>query len=92
MQHPLVVIPGSRGDWTYVVSPTPALSSARALFSLAHGAGRKWMRSDCRGRLEKRYREADLKMTSFKSQVICEDRDLICKQLSTKVESFIVTC
>ena len=80
MRHPFVVIPGSRGDWTYVVSPTPALSSPLALFSLAHGAGRKWMRSDCRGRLEKRYREADLKMTSLKSLVICEDRDLIYEE------------
>lgn len=80
MRHPFVVIPGSRGDWTYVVSPTPALSSPLALLSLAHGAGRKWMRSDCRGRLEKRYREADLKMTSLKSLVICEDRDLIYEE------------
>ena len=80
MAHPFVIIPGSRGDWTYIVRPTPETSSELALFSLSHGAGRKWMRGDCRGRLEKRYREADLKKTPFKSIVICEDRELIYEE------------
>ena len=38
------------------------------------------MRGDCRGRLEKRYREDDLKTTSFKSLVICENRELLYEE------------
>ena len=45
-----VLIPGSRGAFTYVMRP--AEPTERSAFSLAHGAGRKWARSDCRGRLE----------------------------------------
>ena len=37
----VLVIPGSRGDYSYLVEPVP---SAQSLFSLAHGAGRKWQR------------------------------------------------
>ena len=48
----LVVIPGSRGDFSYLVAPVPSPAS---LYSLAHGAGRKWMRSECKDRLFKRY-------------------------------------
>ena len=38
----LVVIPGSRGDYSYLVKP---IASEVGLYSLAHGAGRKWQRS-----------------------------------------------
>lgn len=49
-----VVIPGSRGDYSYLVQPV-ADAGEVALHSLAHGAGRKWARKDCKGRLERRY-------------------------------------
>jgi release factor H-coupled RctB family protein len=73
-----VVIPGSRGAFTYLVSPkTP---SARSAFSLANGAGRKWSRSDSRGRLEKRYTAKDLMRTELGSHVICEDKELLYEE------------
>ena len=74
----LVVIPGSRGALTYVVAPKdPGEHSA---FSLAHGAGRKWSRSDSRARLEKRFSAKDLLRTELGSHVICEDKELLYEE------------
>jgi release factor H-coupled RctB family protein len=47
---------------------------------LAHGAGRKWKRSDARGRLEKRYHVKDLETTKLGSRVICKSRDLLYEE------------
>lgn len=52
----------------------------RSAFSLAHGAGRKWSRSDSRGRLEKRYTAKQLTRTDLGSHVICEDKDLLYEE------------
>lgn len=38
------------------------------------------MRSECRGRLEKRYRENDLRKTDLGSVVVCENRDLLYEE------------
>ncbi len=73
----VVVIPGSRGDYSYLVTPLPCASS---LFSLAHGAGRKWMRSECRDRLVARYSVEQLSRTRFGSRVICRDKQLIYQE------------
>ncbi len=73
----LIVIPGSRGDFSYLVTPVP---SEESLFSLAHGAGRKWMRSQCKDRLSKRYTVAQLNRTKLGSHVICQDRELIYQE------------
>lgn len=73
-----VVIPGSRGTFSYLVQPLNP--SAASGFSLAHGAGRKWSRSDSRVRLEKRYRANDLTRTPLGSHVICEDKDLLYEE------------
>ncbi|WP_348946497.1 RNA ligase RtcB family protein [Chitinibacter sp. FCG-7] len=72
-----VVIPGSRGDYSYLVQP---MASDLSLQSLAHGAGRKWMRSECKGRLSSRYTVAQLSRTKLGSQVICADRVLIYEE------------
>ncbi|WP_430443034.1 MAG: RNA ligase RtcB family protein [Pseudomonas piscis] len=72
-----VVIPGSRGDYSYLVQPIPATAS---LYSLAHGAGRKWLRSDCKGRLDARFSFEQLKRTQLGSRVICEDRGLMYEE------------
>lgn len=73
-----VVIPGSRGAHSYLVMPKdPTMRSA---YSLAHGAGRKWSRSECRGRLEKRFSVKDLARTELGSRVICEDRELLYEE------------
>lgn len=73
-----VVIPGSRGSLSYLVRPVnPSVESA---FSLAHGAGRKWSRTDSKARLEKRFSAKDLERTDLGSQVICEDKDLLYEE------------
>ncbi len=74
----IVVIPGSRGALSYVVRPVdPRVDSA---YSLAHGAGRKWSRSDSRARLENRYSPKDLARTELGSHVICEDKALLYEE------------
>jgi release factor H-coupled RctB family protein len=95
----LVMIPGSRGDHSYLVKPNhDSLASAGALYSLAHGAGRKWMRSECRERLSNRYRQSDLERTRFGSRVICKNKDLIFeeapeayKPISSVIEAMVDT-
>jgi len=76
----LVVIPGSRGDMTYLVRPRPGAPADTALHSLAHGAGRKWSRSEARDKLARRFRIPDLERTALGGRVICEDRDLIFEE------------
>ena len=73
----LVVIPGSRGDFSYLVEPHP---DAESLFSLAHGAGRKWMRSECKDRLSAKFTVDQMSRTHFGSSVICRDRQLIYQE------------
>ncbi|WP_428681352.1 RNA ligase RtcB family protein [Sphingopyxis sp.] len=75
----LVAIPGSRGDFSYLVEPLSD-NADTALHSLAHGAGRKWSRGDARARLSKRFRVADLERTALGSRVICEDKQLIFEE------------
>ncbi len=74
----LVVIPGSRGDYSYVVRPVAG--KHEALDSLAHGAGRKWARSDCKGRLKPRFSLDALQQTRFGSTVVCADKDLVYEE------------
>lgn len=75
----VIVIPGSRGDLTYLVRPL-AEQAGDALHSLAHGAGRKWSRGEARDKLSGKFRIADLERTRLGSRVICEDRDLIYEE------------
>lgn len=77
----LVMIPGSRGDYSYLVKPkVETKSNKEALYSLAHGAGRKWMRSECKDRLSRRYKKSDLERTTFGSRVICKNKNLIYEE------------
>ena len=75
----LVVIPGSRGDYSYIVQPLVNEASQQALFSLAHGAGRKWIRSECKGRL-KHFSVAQLKRSTLGSRLICCNSDLVYEE------------
>lgn len=73
-----VLIPGSRGDYSYLIeAPTP---DENTLLSLAHGAGRKWMRSACKDRLLKLTTPAQMERTALGSRVICNDRQLIFEE------------
>lgn len=75
----LIVVPGSRGDVTYIVRPRLEKAD-RALHSLAHGAGRKWSRSEAKAKLNRRFTVADMQRTKIGSRVICEDRELIYEE------------
>ncbi len=73
----MVIIPGSRGDLSYLVQPIG--SQDKNAYSLAHGAGRKWSRSSARHCLRK-YRIGDFLKTSLGGRVICENKDLIYEE------------
>lgn len=73
-----VVIPGSRGALTYLVKPLGD-GESRA-WSLAHGAGRKWARSEARVRMRERFGKEQLMQTSLGSRVICGERDLLYEE------------
>ncbi len=73
----LIVIPGSRGDYSYLVKP---LAGAESGWSLAHGAGRKWKRSESKGRLDRKFKPEQLQKTDLGSQVICEHKGLLYEE------------
>ena len=73
----LLVLPGSRGDYSYLIEP---IASELSLNSVAHGAGRKWQRTDCKDRLIKLASVQQLSRTAMGSRVICEDRALIYEE------------
>ena len=75
----LVMLPGSRDDFSYLIEPIVEAGSV-SLHSLAHGAGRKWMRTDCKGRLDRIATPAQLSRTSTGGRVICNDRALIYEE------------
>jgi release factor H-coupled RctB family protein len=73
-----VVIPGSRGDYSYLVRPARLCHDT--LLSLAHGAGRKWLRSACKDRLFKLMTPTQMGRTALGSRVICNDKQLIYEE------------
>ncbi|MES2888969.1 MAG: RNA ligase RtcB family protein [Pseudomonadota bacterium] len=73
-----VLIPGSRGDHSFLVQPCG--QDDGTLRSLAHGAGRKWIRSACKDRLFKLQTPTQLGRTALGSRVICNDRQLIYEE------------
>jgi release factor H-coupled RctB family protein len=73
-----VVIPGSRGSLSYLVKPLSE-GESRA-WSLAHGAGRKWARSEARQRMRERFGVHQLTQTPLGGRVICEERDLLYEE------------
>ena len=85
----LVIIPGSRGDYSWLVKP---VANEKTPHSLAHGAGRKWMRTECKGRLSAKYSPVQMARTELGSRVICRDRQLIYEeapQAYKKVDSVV---
>jgi release factor H-coupled RctB family protein len=79
MAGDLLLIPGSRDHLSYLVRPVSA-QAGLSLGSLAHGAGRKWRRADCKARLERKLRPRDLEKGPMGSRIICNDRDLIFEE------------
>jgi release factor H-coupled RctB family protein len=75
---PAVIIPGSRGSLSYLVKPTG--DGASYAWSLAHGAGRKWARSETRLRMRERFGMHQLTQTPLGGRVICEQRELLYEE------------
>ena len=73
-----VVIPGSRGSLAYLVQP--ARETRASCWSLSHGAGRKWPRASCRGRLRERYSREELYRTALGSRVVCQEQPLLYEE------------
>ncbi len=73
-----VMIPGSRGSFSYMVVATG--DQEENLWSLAHGAGRKWDRGSCKGRLKGKWNASALTKTELGSLVICEDKELLFQE------------
>ena len=74
---PITIIPGSRGSYSYLVAPI--YSGIENGFSLAHGAGRKWKRSETKDMLRK-YKASNFIKTELGSMVICENKHLIYEE------------
>ncbi len=74
-RHSAIMIPGSRGTFSYLVAPVGEQDDTG--WSLAHGAGRRWQRGFAKSRMSHKYRVRDLERTAFGGHVICEDRDMI---------------
>jgi release factor H-coupled RctB family protein len=73
-----VMIPGSRGSLSYLVKPIGEGESHA--WSLAHGAGRKWARSETRLRMRERFGMHQLAQTPLGGRVICGERDLLYEE------------
>ncbi|MBF0121765.1 MAG: RNA ligase RtcB family protein [Desulfobacterales bacterium] len=73
-----ILIAGSRGTLSYLVKPIG--EQKVNAWSLAHGAGRKWNRSSCKGRLEDKYDSKALIQTKNGNYIICEDKDLLYEE------------
>jgi len=73
-----VVIPGSRGNLTYIAEPVETVTAS--LFSLSHGAGRKWIRSYCKGRLKDKYHRNEIHETQLGSKTVCHDTNLLYEE------------
>ena len=73
-----MIIPGSRGALTYIVKP--AKDTSASLYSLSHGAGRKWLRGLCKGRLRDKYDRYEIHRTRLGSETICHDTNLLYEE------------
>lgn len=73
-----VVIPGSRGSLTYLC--LPGRDTKLSLYSLSHGAGRKWARSICKSRINQMYDRDSIRSTKLKSRVVCHDTNLLFQE------------
>ncbi|RPI77777.1 MAG: RNA ligase RtcB family protein [Desulfobacteraceae bacterium] len=74
----VAVTSGSRGTCSYLVMPVG--EHEPHLWSIAHGAGRKWNRSACKDRLKTRYAAEALQRTKRGGYVICDDKDLLYEE------------
>jgi len=76
---PYAIIAGSRGTYSYIVQCIP---TKKTLYSISHGAGRKWARHLCEGRLETKYKKDEMKSTQLGGRVICHSNHLLYEEAS----------
>ena len=74
-----VIVAGSRGTYSYLVAPSG--DGVANVYSIAHGAGRKWNRQSTRDRIRARYDDmTQLLKTKVGSTVICPNKDLLYEE------------
>jgi release factor H-coupled RctB family protein len=76
-----VVISGTCGSLSYLVKAIG--DGVGHAWSLPHGAGRKWSRSESRVRMRTRFRVPELVQTALGGRVVCEQRDLLYEDASS---------
>lgn len=77
LENEFALIAGSRGSYSYIVRCIP---KEETLFSISHGAGRKWARGMCKGKLERKYKRDELKQSKLGSVVITNDKALLYEE------------
>ena len=74
----VVMIAGTRGTLSYLVKPIG--DQADNLWSIAHGAGRKYGRNAIKDRLKGKVQKDQLRQTRIGSLVICDDNELLYEE------------
>lgn len=75
----LVVIPGSRDSLSYLVRPLA--NCEKTYYTLAHGAGRKWNRKFCKGRLEDFYQDDSFVTKKYKSKLVYREKSCVYEEV-----------
>lgn len=73
----MAAVLGSRGTPSWIVR---GLGNPDGLSSVAHGAGRKMMRSEAREKIRARYRRKQLTKSRLGGMVICDDTKLLYEE------------
>lgn len=73
-----IVIAGTRGTNSYIVKPEEKLYGY--VFSVSHGAGRRWNRLSCKERLENVYPDKSVREKILASNLIHRDRSVIYEE------------
>lgn len=82
----LVPLAGSRESLSYLLSVTP--DHAESLWSVSHGAGRRYDRSSMHGRVKRVKTElAAMKRNRFGGRIVCENRDLMIEEAGMAYKS-----
>lgn len=77
IENKYAIIAGSRGSYSYIVKCIP---NEEFLNSISHGAGRKWERSLCKGRLESKYKKDELVKSKLGGVVVTNEKALLYEE------------
>lgn len=77
LENEYAIIAGSRGSYSYLVKCKECKDT---LNSISHGAGRKWARNHCKGRLENKYKRDELYKTKLGGTVVLNDKSLLYEE------------